>query len=126
MLNREQFLKHTQDPMPIEEVLIPELGGSVWVRTMASRERDAWEDRNRKMDNPVINLRARIAVTLAINKDGSPFFKPEDAETLGGMSAGIISRIADVGLRLSGFTEQDVKALEEELQENPTDSSATD
>jgi hypothetical protein len=93
-----------------EEVEIPSLGGSVFVRTMTAGERDRWEAAYLK--EPGKNIRARLAAATVCDEAGQRLFTDADAEALGGKSAIVLDRIFDVAARLCGLSNRDVKELE--------------
>lgn len=108
MLTRETFL--TPAVLPREEVAIPEMGGSVFVRTMTAGERDRYElEHFRNKDRDV---RARLAAYTVCDADGKLLFTPTDIPALSAGSAAVLSRIFNVAVRLNHLTPDDVAELE--------------
>lgn len=115
-LTKEQIF--AAEDLPREEVEVPEWGGVVIVRGLASGERDAWEAEaihaREKKGDPLANFRARLVVRCSIGDDGSPLFDVSDVPRLSKKSSRAIIRIFDVACRLSGITSDDVAELEEQ------------
>lgn len=107
-----------------EDVPVPEWNGTVRVKALTAKERDAFEaglvtgkGRNRKVS--LDNIRAQLVVASVVDDDGKLMFKRSDAEWLGDKSAAAINRIYDVAGRLSGVSDDDL----EELSGNSSDPS---
>lgn len=77
----------------IASVDVPEWGGSVYVRPMTGRDRDAYDMEIVSAGGKIENMRARFAVRVVCDADGNPIFKPEDADALGKKSAKALDRI---------------------------------
>jgi hypothetical protein len=116
---RDQIL--AAEDIPSEKVQIPEWGVTIEVRGMTGAER------TRIMDKAVdqqggVNLQfVYPEIVIATSFDdvtGEQIFKPSDRDTLLTKSAVALDRLAQVGMRLSGFTQ-------ESADEAGKDSSAT-
>jgi hypothetical protein len=120
MLTREQFL--SRKPRTIEKVEIPELSDHVFVRSLTGAERDAWEDANliRKhgegkrrlelsFDVRVQNSKAHLVCISLCDESGNRTLQDGDVAAVGDQPAIIVNRIADVCMRISGLTEQDLE-----------------
>jgi hypothetical protein len=116
---RDQIL--AAEDIPSEKVKVPEWGVTVDVRGMTGAER------TRIMDKAVdqqggINLQfvypEIVIATSFDNETGEQIFKPSDRDTLLSKSAVALDRLAQVGMRLSGFTQ-------DSADEAGKDSSAT-
>jgi hypothetical protein len=111
-LNRDQILE--ADDLKTEEIEVPEWNGSVVVRELRGRERDAFEEgsldkqRNLKMTN----MRARLVALSVVDEDGKRMFTAKEAELLGDKSATALNKLFEVSCRLSGITDSDVDELE--------------
>ncbi len=82
-LSREDILSRMAE-MPREEVEVPELGGTVYIRVMNLRE---IKEINRLRDsNPNNHLAVYPKVLLlgCCNADGSPMFQPQDIAAFDG------------------------------------------
>jgi hypothetical protein len=117
---RDQIL--ASDDIPSEKVPVPEWGVTVEVRGMTGAER------TRIMDKAVdqqggVNLQfVYPEIVIATSFDditGEQIFKPSDRDTLLTKSAVALDRLAQVGMKLSGFTQESSDAAGK-------DSSATD
>jgi len=128
MLSREDILNVTD--IEIEEVEVPEWGGTVFVKGLTGTERDAYESsmienrgKNRAMN--LENLRAKLAVMTICDQEGKRLFTERDVKKLGEKSASALQRVFKVAQRLSGLTEEDVDELSKNSQEE-IDSSISD
>lgn len=90
----------------------------VYVRTMMGNERDDFEGfgatAKKKLGEgkQYANYRARMAVICCCDEGGAPLFTKSDLEWLTNKSAAALNRIVDKALSLSGYTEEDIAALE--------------
>lgn len=128
-LNREDILG-AQD-IEIEEVNVPEWGGSVFVKGMTGTERDRFEasiveQRGKDTKVNMVNIRAKLASETICDKEGVRLFSIKDAKALGKKSASALQRVFDVAQRLSGITGDDLDELSEEMEANPSNGSASD
>lgn len=128
-LTRDELLKK-KAAKRIEEVQVPEWGGSVFVRELSAAERDAFEtsmvqlDRKGKVQgHNLANVRARLAVFALCDEHGERMFGDGDAEALGELSASALQRVFEVAQRLSGISNEDVEELEKNSVSGPTGSS---
>lgn len=114
-LSRDDILK--AEDRKAEKVDCPEWGGSVLVRGMSGRERDAFEIslQEQRGNHPPVrnlaNLRAKIVSRCVVDEEGNRVFSDADAAALGDKCAAPIDRIFDAASRLSGLGEQDVKEM---------------
>jgi len=130
-LSREDIL-NVKD-ISIEEVEVPEWGGSIYVKSMTGTERDAFEasivranSRSGKANVNMENIRAKIAANTICDENGELLFTKHDITVLGNKSASALQRVFEVAQRLSGITEEAVKELAEGLEQNPTEDSPSD
>jgi len=119
-LGREDILKASDnDP---EEVEVPEWGGTVLVRGMTGRERDAFElsllqpGRGGRRTVDPANMRAKLVARCIIDDDGNRLFTDADAAELGGKSAGAMNRVYAVAARLSGMAEEEQEDLTRDFE----------
>ena len=133
ILTKESIL--SADDLTMEEVEIPEWGGSVWVKALTGTQRDKYEqsmlDMRRVGQKTVVkptmtNAKAQLAVQCVVDEAGVRLFDNNDARALGDKSACALNTIADVAMRLSGMTEQDLKDLEGNSETAPDDDSTSD
>lgn len=109
-LNREAIL--AADDAPTLEVHIPEWNGSVKVRTMSARERDAFEWASIAADREGVtlaNVRARFAVACCIDENGKPVFTDEDIAMLGDKSGAALDRIYQAIAKLNALGAGDIE-----------------
>lgn len=118
-LSRDDILK-AEDSAPVE-VHVPEWGGSVLVRGMTGKERDAFEasmslqpDRRGQVRpaDPLarlVNIRAKIVVRCVVDDDGKRLFTEADVAVLGDKSAAALERVFEVASRLSGMGDKDME-----------------
>lgn len=126
LLTRDVILQ--ADDILIEDVYIPEWGGTVRVRGMTGTERDKFESEIVEQDRGEVrvqaeNLRAKMLALVCINADGSKLFQQSDIEALGGKSAAALQRLFEVAQRLSGLTEADVEELTKNIDGDQSEDS---
>lgn len=121
MLSRESIL--AAEDLPLEEVAVPEWGGTVYVKTMTGAERDRIEAAYNK--EPGRDFRARMAVATVCDETGKRLFTERDVAPLSAKSAAALDRILEVAMRLSAFTKKDVDALEGNSKASPSADSAS-
>ena len=114
----------TRDPilgaedLGTEIVDVAEWGGSVTVRGMTGKERDAFEAsilerRGKRMVPNTANVRAKLVARCCLDENGTRLFTDADAEALGAKSGAAIDRVYEVAARLSGMTDEDIDELVE-------------
>ena len=130
LLGRDDILK--ADDRPIEEVEVPEWGGSVRVRGMSGEQRNEFEAsmaimRGDKLVPEVSNTLAKLVARCIVDEDGAPLFTQSDVYALGQKSAAALERVAEVAGRLSGMavTEQEVVIDLEKGFATPPNGSST-
>lgn len=110
-LTRDQILG-AQD-LRREEVQVTEWGGSVFVRGLTGKERDAYEESlmqgRGKIDYR--NARAKLLVLCLVDENGERIFQADDADLLGEKAGAVLDRLFSVATRLSGLTPGDVEEL---------------
>ena len=100
----------------IEEVFVPEWGGSVYVRNLNGRGRDAFEGsrvrikENNKVEMIHENTRAKLLSLTVCDAAGELLFTEEDVAALGEKNASALDRLFDVAQRLSALRPADVEA----------------
>ena len=97
-----------------QTIEVPEWGGTVIIRELTGRERDAFEegslDRNKNVT--MNNIRARLVAMSAIDTEGNRLFTNADAHALGEKSATALHRCIEASASLSGITSSDIDELE--------------
>jgi hypothetical protein len=116
-LSRDDILKAAD--ITVEEVDVPEWGGTVLVRAMTGQQRDEFELGARMATRggdylPAgYNFRAQVIALCCVDDDGKRLFTVADVDTLGEKSAAPLDRIYDVVARLSGMAPGDAESMKE-------------
>jgi hypothetical protein len=109
LLTRDAIL--CAEDRKVEEVEVPEWGGSVKVATMTGAQRDLWEQSLvGKTGVNIANIRARLVAACVVDDSGARLFTDEDAIALGAKSALALDRVAKVAQRLNGLGKEEVEA----------------
>lgn len=113
LLSREAILG-AQD-LPTKDVPVPEWGGTVRIRSLTAKDRDAIETaiftaRQEGLVAPD-NVRARYASACIVDEKGAPLFTADDVEALGQKSATALNRVYDAVLSHNAIAEGDVEEL---------------
>lgn len=109
-LGRDEIL--ARRPLAREEITVPELGGTVYVRVMSGLERDAYEaDLLSNKDKRLENMRARLLVRCACDATGQLLFKPEDADALGAQTWQALDRLAAAAQRLNRLSDASIEEI---------------
>ncbi|WP_265560939.1 phage tail assembly chaperone [Streptomyces hygroscopicus] len=112
MLSRDQILNASD--LTIREVPVPEWGGTVHLKALTGRERDAWEASNRILRGSdwipqPVGARARLLVRAIVDETGQRIFEDKDAAALGEKSGSVIDRLFDIAAELSGVQDSAVE-----------------
>lgn len=129
-LSKDDLLK--ADDSVTEEVDLSDLPGyhgSVLIRGMTGKERDAFETLvmragsggRRELDTA--NFRARLVARCAIDDDGNRLLTDADAAALGDKSAAAVDRMWVVATRLSGMSDEDAEEMARDF--GPADGSGS-
>lgn len=125
MLSKEEILN--ANDIVIEEVQVPEWGGSVFVRSLSGTDRDAFEQsvvEGKKMN--LANIRARLCAKTICDADGERLFTDADVTALGRKSAKALNTVFEVAQGLNGLSTDDVKELEKNSGGGPSEDSTSD
>lgn len=113
--------------LPIEEVEVPEWGGSVFVRGLNGKERDYFElsviDQRNKGKVNLENIRAKLCALTICDETGEHLFSYDEVDQLAKKSGAALGRIFLVAQRLSGLSEDDVQEMTENFLKDPKDAS---
>jgi hypothetical protein len=125
LITREEFLAKP-DLNPVE-VPIPALGGSVWVRTMSTRQRDDYDlDQGETKTARREDIRARILVFTVCDEEGNLLFKPEDKTRISDLFADRTQPLFEEALKVNNIFKADVEEAEKNSETVPSQcSSAT-
>ena len=91
---------------------VPEWGGTVYVKPMSGRDRDAYD--LEIVSGKTVNMRARIAVRVVCDANGVALFTPEDADALGAKSATALDRIYAAMQSTSRVTQEGIEGLKKD------------
>ena len=125
-LTKEQILSITPK---LQEVEVPEWGGSVFVRPVTLAEQAKLADLGVKYEKESVVVRMK-SITLQLvqwavcDEDGHSLFEMKDIEALMNKSASAFLRLQDAILKFSGLTEESRKDLEKNLLNAPGDEPA--
>lgn len=113
-LNRTDIL--TAQDCKIVEVEVPEWRGSVFVKVMSGKQRDAWEAFvvSRKDKDGKINtagLRSMLVATCVCDELGNELFTNEDIPEIEKRNASALQRIFDEAAKLNGLTGESAEAI---------------
>lgn len=97
-LNATQIL--AADDLKLEEVRVPEWGGTVMVRPLSAGEAMEFFE-NQKNDRT--KAMARIIVQSVVNADGSPLFTDKDVAKLQKKSLKALSNLQDSIIEINGM-----------------------
>lgn len=115
-LSAEQILG--AGDLAIEDVEVPEWGGTVRVRELSGTERDKFESQFVGKDAGSVRaeglegFRARLAAASMIDAEGRKLFRSvAEVKRLGEKSARALQRVCDVATRLSRMNQEDITEL---------------
>lgn len=134
LLTRDQIL--SVDDLQTEIVNVPEWGGSLMVRGLTGKERDAFErsivilktgkkDKDAPPDVDFVNFRAKLVARTVVDEHGTLLFRESDIPALGQKSGKALDRVFEVSQRLSGMSDEDVKDLTSDLKDAPSADSGS-
>lgn len=103
----------------ITQVLVPEWGGAVCVRTLGGDDRDAWELANARLrEQPgadkfssMAGIRARLCAAAMCDENGERLFTLADVVALGRKSGVALDRVFDAARALNGMGVEEVTEL---------------
>ena len=128
LLTRQEILSIRD--IRTETVFVPEWGGSVKIKAMTGKERDAWETALFQIDGKDVkmnkeNLRAKLVALTVVDEAGQRLFTEADVEALGSKSAAALDRVYQASQKLSGLAPDDIKEMEKNLETDHSDSTAS-
>lgn len=128
VLNKQDILQARD---VVKEMLeVPEWGGAIYVRSISAAERGLIEEGAAKFkeskgknDTFARTFTVKMVSMAVCDENGQRLFEDKDIALLQQKNAAVISRIAEVAQRLSGFSKQDLEELEKNSPEaQPEDS----
>jgi hypothetical protein len=113
-----------------ELVEVPEWKGTVRVRGLTGRERDAYEaslleQRGRNTKANLQNARAKLVVLAVVDSRGQRMFTEAQIPQLGAKSAAALDRIWKKARDLSGMSDEDVEELTLGFDDAPSEPSTS-
>lgn len=134
-VTRDQLLSKRDELFPIEEVQVPEIGDSqtIRVRALNARQRWAWAVAR---DKAIIGEKGTpeptslLVAMAAVDDGGKRLFTDSDAEYVADLPGGLVDRVAEKILEMSGLTDKaavDAEGNSDATQsgDSPSDSPAT-
>lgn len=121
------------DDIQTERVHVPEWGGDVLVRTLSGKERDGFEaamievkQGGKSRDVNLENFRSKLVAASLVDEAGGKLFSQKQVDQLAQKSASALQRCFKVAQRLSGFGDDDVEELTQEMGKDQSSDSGTD
>ena len=116
ILDKAAILAAAAQPLPIERLDVPELGGQVCIRGLSGTERDDWErsllvGRGKRKDVDTTNVRAKLAARCLCDEAGTRLFTDGEAGALGKLRVDVLNRIYEAAQRLCGVSDADLEEL---------------
>lgn len=102
LLSRDQILQ--SNDLATEDVTVPAWGGTVRVRAMTGRERDAFSEsltRDESGNADFTDYRAKLVAKCAVDESGVQIFTEDDVIALGGKNAFALAAVFEVADRLN-------------------------
>ena len=122
-LSREQILG--ADDLKIEEMEVPEWGGSICVRVMTGAERNQFvKDILELEDSGDLAIRIKLCSIVVVNAQGKRLFTEEDIEALSEKSSQVLDRIYRKAEVLNCI--EDAGGLEKNSEETQSEDSISD
>jgi hypothetical protein len=115
----------------VEELVeVPEWKGTVRVRGLTGRERDAYEaslldQRGKNTKANLQNARTKLVVLSVRNADGSRMFTEAQIGELSAKSASALNRVWKKALELAGMGDADVEELTLGFDDAPSEPSTS-
>lgn len=110
LLTKDQIL--SADDLKTKDVVVPQWGGTVRLRTMTASERDRFEnmvfvgkDKNERM----ADIRATLLSLCIVDEKNNLVFSEKDIKALGGKSAAAVDLLFSEAQKLNAVTDQDIE-----------------
>lgn len=125
-LSRDDILKQSVKLKRVE-VEVEEWGGTVFISEMNGTARDNWDQWiGGKAEGEMLeNVRARLVVLTAVDKDGNRLFRDADVESVGGLSAKALQKCFKVAQQINGLTDDDLEDAKKNSETGPKGSSTS-
>lgn len=124
-LTRDAFF--AKPTLAREEVKVPALGGTVFVRVMTAGERDRYDVATDEASRADVqgSFRARVTAFTACDENGKLLFTEDDIPGLAELPCSSFDPIVMAAMRLNRMTAEEVEGLEKNSDGGPEASSAT-
>lgn len=125
LLTKEQILAKRE--RRYKDVPIPELGGSIRIRSLKAAEISAWQASmlDPKTGEPCVKRqkqgRERLVAISAVNDNGTLMFSKDDLESLNQIENSIVGRIAVESQKFSGIDQDDYEEILGNSEGTPAD-----
>ncbi len=107
-------------------VSVPEWGGDVYIRPMSGSERDSFEgEMINQTGSRIANIRARMAVRVVCDDQGTRLFTDAEAATLGEKSAAALDRIFAASQKINRIGDAEVDAEKKDSPAAPSAASGS-
>jgi hypothetical protein len=118
-LSREAILGASD--LEFADVLVPEWGGIIRLRTMTAEEWEHYESElaDARKSGDYLNIRASLVARCAVDGDGNRLFTDADAQALGRKSKTALLRLFETARKLNAFGDDETKALEKNSEAQP-------
>ncbi|MET9396279.1 hypothetical protein [Kitasatospora sp. NPDC002965] len=132
LLSKAQ-IKQASD-IKVEDVDVPEWGGTVRVRGLTGAERESWEQaqmvagpNGTRVQRPgLTDQRARLLVRCVVDEAGELMFDESDIKDLNAKASAALDRLVDVARRLSRLGANAAEEARGNSGAAPSGSSTTD
>jgi hypothetical protein len=104
-LTKDQILSASD--FKIQSVDVPEWGGSVFIRSLTSRNRDRLEEKMK--GHSLVDARALVVACCACDENGVLLFEEKDVESITQKSGTATGRIFDAAMKMLRFSEEDLQ-----------------
>lgn len=109
-LSRDQILKQSAKLKRVE-VEVEEWGGKIIISEMTGTARDNWDQWiGGKKDGELLeNVRARLVVLTAVDKEGNRLFRDADIDEVGKLSAKALQKCFRAAQKINGLSDEDLE-----------------
>lgn len=114
----------------IERVSVPEWGGDVYIRSITAAERGlieaaaaTYKESKGKDASFARTFTVKMLAMGLCDEEGKRLFSDDEVSQLAQKNAKVVSRLAEVAQRLSGFAKEDLEELERNLSQAQAEGS---
>ena len=129
LLSKEAIL--AADDLGLEEVEVPQWGGSVLVKPLTAKQRGWFTSQlveHRKGGNVIRleQIQIRLCAMSIVQENGNRMFSDNELAALAGKSAGALQIVFEAAQRLSGLSDEQVEELQGNSNETPSEDLPSD